>query len=351
MRTVFATSVACMFMVLRPPQARAEPARDVVVEVHAPPDADCVTAERLRAQVEERVGSIVFLDAQYAERHVDVRIAAGKGAGFSAAILLRDAQGRSLGERDVHSDSTSCGELEPSLVLVISTLIGMAQDTPPVAVVKTDQPQPDEVQAPADDTSAEPNAVREPAAPVPTFTSSLAPAQRGFRFGLALLGELHSGLLPGVTPVASLALFARRDWLELRFAVNAAPWSARDLGGAAETNFRALLGYLDLCGVAVTSASGDVAFCAGAQAGAIRAESTGLYENKTTVRPVMQLTLRASLQVPVLQKHALLFGVGAGLPVVSQTYRFVERDEEERRIHAVELGLFAEIGWLWQLSS
>jgi hypothetical protein len=133
--------------------------------------------------------------------------------------------------------------------------------------------------------------------------------------------------------------------------LSAAPWAERELGGHAKTTFRAVFAELGLCGVALDGVSADVVFCAGAQPGVIRAESTGLFQNRITMRPVMQLRLGANLQLAVLRQHALLFGVGAGIPLLTETYRFVERDESERVIHVVQLGVFGEIGWLWHISS
>src|SRR5690242_11997532 len=102
--------------------AGAQPASEVRLTVVAPPGADCITPERLRALVHERVGSAVLSGAWFAENHVDVSIVA-QSRGFFATIRAVDDDGHAIGERSVSSEGAECNALERPLVLVLSTLI------------------------------------------------------------------------------------------------------------------------------------------------------------------------------------------------------------------------------------
>jgi hypothetical protein len=361
MRTVFAARCALMLVLMPRPTVRAEPTRDWGMDVYAPESLRCVTADRLRAAIEERVGAKVFLDASHATHRASVRVTARHDHDLSAVIHLTDHRGQSLGERKVHSSGGSCGELARSLVLVISTLIGIERE-PPVA------PHAPELATSGTATPPQPTAERMPArtSVSPPLQPRGAPERRRLsaasgplptkarepiRLGLSLLAEGQSGLLPGFAPLGSLGVLARYRWLELRLTLSGAPWAARELGGDAHASFGALLGRADFCGIPWAGSIFDLALCTGAQAGAIRAESRGLQENATTVRPVALLTVRASVAMRVLAKHAVLIGFGGALPVLSQNYRFLERGGTQRSIHRVELGLFAEIGWLFRFAS
>jgi hypothetical protein len=352
MRTVLAVACAIMLVLARR-NAQAEPPRGWRLDVYAPEVASCVTAESLRAQIQERVGSSGLLDTQEVDHRVIVRTAAHKGHDFSVVISLTDVLRGNLGEREVHIESGSCSELTRSLVLVISTMMSIERDGP-AAMAPVDSG--------ARGVPATPSAERARAAkprdglippPVTPPLRSLAADSRppkhsrgSLRMGLSLLAEAHTGLLPGLVPLSAWGLFARHDWIEVRLTVSAAPWAVRALGRDARATFQALLGRADLCGVPFAGHTFDLSLCAGAEAGAIRAVSRGLHENATTLRPVAQLALRASVEIALLPKHALLLNLGATLPIVSQTYRVVEEGEARRSIHRVEPGVVAEIGWL-----
>ena len=305
--------------------------------VVAPPGADCVTPERLRGLVHDRVGSVVLSDAWFADRHVDVRIVV-YGRGFSAAIRAVDEEGRTLGERSVSTDEPRCGALERPLVLVISTLIGMDEDSARSAVERRPAP-----------VAPRPTEKNHAARPAPA-TNPPSPSEP-FRLALAVGGGAESGLLPGLAPFGTLRLLARRSFYELRLGVGVAPWAARDLGEAAHATFRSLFGNLDVCAVTSAGAAGDFAFCGGLRAGALRAETTGLYENVTSTRPFAEVTLGANLTWPLTVRQALILEVGGAVPVVPQRYVFVDSDAAEHPIHTVELGLFGEIGWVLRFAS
>jgi len=323
----------------------ADDVREVGVFVAAPPASGCLAAERLRVAVQERVGAVWVTDSPDADTRIDVRIVRRSRA-FSATIRASDEAGRVLGERSLASESLDCSELERPLLLVVSTLIGIAQEDQGATPSARKEPERSHREQPP----KEDPAVDAGPAVVRATADASAPAVP-FRFGLALTGGAQTSLLPGVAPLGELRFLARRGWLELRMGVGAAPFGERDLGGAAQARFGALFGDVDACGSTPLTSGSELAFCTGIRGGALRGQSTGLYDNADTVRPFAQLTLRASLQAALSRQHALAFELGGAIPVLPQTYTFVEADGEVHRIHTVELGVFVEAGWVWRFSS
>jgi hypothetical protein len=325
--------------------ASADETGEVGLSVEAPPSSECVTAEALRADVQDRVGSVRVTGSPAADRRIDVRIAALPRA-FSATIRAVDVQGRTLGERYLSSAGLDCRALDRPLLLVISTLIGITGEEAPS---RGAEEEPEEREWPA-----RPLAPEDPAAD--TDTSAVVPAAppapaEPFRFGLSLTGGAQTAFLPGVTPLGSLRFLARRGWLEFRIGVGATPSAVRDLGGSARATFRGLFGDADVCALTSATSGTEFAFCAGVRAGAVHGKTTGLYENADTVRPFAQVTPRASFRAALAKHHALVFELGGAIPLFPQTYVFVEADGLTHRVHAVDLGVFAEAGWIWRFSS
>lgn len=329
--------------------ARAEPDRDVALQVDAPAETACITAARLASEVEERVGSLVFLDAQAAERTLHVRVSARPGGGYRASIRLQSVDGRDLGERALQSEPGPCEDLRRLLVLVISTLIGVEDP----AAANPPGPEPQRSAASPLDATGEPEPDARAPAPVvsvpaidPTATAP-APSDP-WRIQWTLLAEAHGGLLPGITPLASVALGGRRGWFAFRAGTAVAPWARRDLGDGADVRFLGWFGLSELCAVTDVSglsAGGDVGVCAGALAGGLQATTEGLADNASSLRAVVRLDLRATLALPIAPGHALVVGLGGGVPVLGQRYRVLETGRELRTVHVVEPSVFVQIGW------
>jgi hypothetical protein len=233
-------------------------------------------------------------------------------------------------------------------VLVISTMVGMARDepVPDAAARKKDD---ERLEGPARKPSEEPEPDAGPS-PLPAPRSPASPTEP-IHLGVAVSGGIQSGLFPGVSPLLSVRLVARHRWLALRVGAAGTPWAERDLGGHAGATFRGLFGDVDLCASTSASPSTEFAFCGGARAGAIHARTTGLYEDVTTVRPFVEMTLGTIFQVALARHHAVLLELGGTLPLLPQRFVFVEADGETRPIHAINVGVSAEMGWLWRFGS
>lgn len=335
-----------------PGPALAEPARDVALSVHTADASACTAAETLRALVEARIGSAVFSQPRDARRFIEIRIrAASSGIGFAATLSLRDAAGRTLGDREVGTQATRCDSLDPMLVLVISTLIGPT-DLPPTAAKDKARPaQPIRIPVPAPD--PQPDESEATGAREVSFIADRRTAQTlaALRFALGLSAHAISGLLPGIAASATIDLLARYQALELRAKVGATPRIPTDLGGGAQADFLAILGEAQACGVATERTGGPLAFCTGVSAGGLSAQTRGLLQNEQTFHAVVLLVFSTTLQLSIFPQQALLLGGGVNLPLLAPHYYYWDRPNERRDFHAVELGAFAEFGWLWHFSS
>jgi hypothetical protein len=281
----------------------------------------------------------VFLSAESAERTIRVRIEHEPAThGFVAELMLVDSSGRSLGARTVQTSEPDCRALEPALVLVISTLVGIAREPEPQPTPASPPPAPEPSSA---------------AAPSPRFVSE--PTLRGdvthLRLSLGIGAQGALGLLPGFAPLAQLDLFAHYGAFMARLGVGAAPYGQEDLEEGARASFRALHGGLQLCAIATDRALGLLSFCAGAKAGVLAARTSGLAANRQTTEPYVLLSAGPTLELPIGGAHALFFGIGAFFPALAPRYYYVERNESRRYYHTVELGLLVEIGWLFDLLS
>jgi hypothetical protein len=342
------TTLATFGFALTPRLGLAQPARDVALSVQATPEGACIDAERLRALVESRIGSSVFSDAENARRFIDVQFHVANDV-FSATLVVRDAAGRTLGDREISTQSTTCDSLDPLLVLVISTSIGPVE-LPPTAAKEPARPahrRAQQTRAPDPD-EAEALGTHGISLALDTNPAALsAPV----RFALGLSAQAVSGLLPGIAPSVTVDLLVRYESLELRAKVGATPHIQTDLGGGAQADFLAILGEAQACGIATERTGGPLSFCAGASVGGLSAQTRGLLQNARTLHPVVLLVFSATLQVSIQRQQALLLGGGVNLPLLAPRYYYWESPNERRDLHTVELGAFAEFGWLWRFSS
>ena len=116
------------------------------------PGADaCVATQALARGVETRLGRTVFVSPAEADVSVEGRIEK-KGTGFSATLVLRDSEGKSLGTRTLEKADPACDKLTESLVLIIAVMIdpdaAMAPTPPVPAPAPAPAPAPTPVPAP-----------------------------------------------------------------------------------------------------------------------------------------------------------------------------------------------------------
>jgi hypothetical protein len=105
----------------------------------------CPDRETLERAVERRLGRPIF-DRGPPDLIFEVRFEASTGTpGFGAHVLVRDGNGRPLGERVLSSSAATCGELASSVALVLALLA----DSPPVPEQPAEAPEGNAAEKPS----------------------------------------------------------------------------------------------------------------------------------------------------------------------------------------------------------
>ena len=99
----------------------------------------CTPADQLRRAVEARVGQAVFHEP--ADRFIEGDVTAQNG-GWLARLVVTDAKGTPLGQREVVSTEPGCPTLDARLTLVLSLLIDPAGSLRARPMVTTPAPTP-----------------------------------------------------------------------------------------------------------------------------------------------------------------------------------------------------------------
>jgi hypothetical protein len=160
-------------------------------------DADgCPSGDEIQRQVQARLGRNPFADD--APRSIDTMIDRVDGV-WHARIHVRDERGRSMGARDLTSESKDCTSIQAAAVLAIALTID--PNAPMHAPPSSSAP----ASASAPPSSSAPPAVLTAAAPTPIAPQSAPPAAHHRRVhdptvaSVTLRGGGAMGLVPGST--------------------------------------------------------------------------------------------------------------------------------------------------------
>jgi hypothetical protein len=309
-------------------------------------DASCSSAPALQDAIEARVGGLVFTDDPRAARRIRVQViepvpsapgsAPDSALEWSAVIAMRDARDRVVGERRVSAVGASCAALDEALIVVITTMIGIADPTAsvaPPAPLPEPEPKPEGKKPPA------------PAVPEP----EAEPLRSDIH--LALVARAELGFLPGLAPGAALAVGFDLGAAVLSIGGSFLPYAQEDLGTGARAHFMSGTGEASLCLEAGHPFGASFDFCAGVEAGVISARTTGLYAGAARVDPVVRANIGARLRAPLSPDLGLLVSLQAAAPLAFPRYFFIEAGGARRYYHAVELGIATQIGIYWIFSS
>lgn len=99
----------------------------------------CTSADQLRAAIERRVGQAVFREP--ADRFIEGDVTAQNG-GWLARVVVTDANGTPLGQREVVTTEPACPSLDARLTLVLSLLIDPSGSLRARPMVTTPAPTP-----------------------------------------------------------------------------------------------------------------------------------------------------------------------------------------------------------------
>jgi hypothetical protein len=328
----FGLGAGVALLAATPAEAQTEQSMDFALSVRAPDGAGCTPADGLRRAVEEQVGRLVFTDEPRPSRRIDIAVARDATADeWSAAIGMRDDEGRSVGERNIVASGPNCAALDEALIVVLSTLIGIAEEKPEVAAT---EPVPLPVPLPLPDSEQEHDSGSE--------SVMLA-------IDVAARGDL--GLLPGFAPGAWLSLELDFSGWSLLVGGNFWPYASYDLGLGARARFMAAGGELAACVHAVRAQWASFEVCAGAQAGAVIVATSGLADTARRVEPAARVQVGPRVRFALGRQFGLIARVEAAIPLIASHFYLTEADGKPRYYHTVELGLAAQIGAYFAFSS
>jgi hypothetical protein len=306
------------------------------IALHAPEHAACISADRLTSLVEERTGRTA-VGGSGPRLTVDVVIER-REPGYRALVSTSDSSGRDAGQRELLVEG-ACTALDEMLTLVISSSVGVASvlqptaATPPAPRVPLQEAHPLQVASKPASTETDNDGLATPSrTPAAPWNLELSASARGL-----------TGVLPNPGLGAALGVFAKHGgiWLGV-----SGTWLAPVTAVWRRLEWRATGGWaeLNLCSGPALPWQASVAFCAGLQAGALRASAEGLWNSTPRVDALVQLAPSVRAGIGLVSRLALIFAIGATCPIVFPRYAFLDAASQLTPYHAVGLGVWAELG-------
>ena len=278
------------------------------------PGADsCVATQPLARAVETRLGRKVFVSPAEADVSVEGRVVK-KGTGFSATLVLRDAEGKMLGTRSLEKPDPSCAALTEALVLVIAVMIDPDAALAPPPVASSAAPPP----PPPPETRIEKVYVPVPVpVPVPAKEKPTRPA---LMIDGALSGRLAIGVVPdpGVG-VSLVGVLVPRGFIGIMGrATFVLPRSTPVLG--AEVSFSHGTLASGLCPLAHTFGRVFLSACAEGEIGLLLARPSGLPRAVNEARITLAGGGSFGASLLVAGPLTVRLGASALLPFVRESF-------------------------------
>lgn len=309
-------------------------------------DQTCTSARALRARVIERLGDT----ASSASLHVAVEITA-QGESHRARVTLREANGETLGRREI-VETGACSALDEPLTLVIASGIGVA--SPHVApAAPPPQPAAPPSPSPASPTAlpAEPRPLpREPEPQWPRFVST-PPSRKPVRperwlVDLGVSVRVLTGLLPEASAGGGLALVAGHgSWALAASATWLLPVTLR-LDSELALHVTGAAAELSGCRRLAHGAISSLWLCAGVQGGALRTAAPQLWRYQPRWDGLVQLVPSALGRFAFAGRFGLSLRCAAAIPLIFPRYGYVDPRGALASYHQVEPGVWLELG-LW----
>jgi hypothetical protein len=327
----------------------------------------CISTQALAARVEQRLGRRVFVSASQADLSLEGHVErVEQPESMMATLAVSDRQGRVLGRRVLRASGGDCRDLEASLVLVIAIAIDPGASL--AALTSPEHELSDQAKALLAQLElpklTEQQLIDELAVPDPTLVRADPPASGpglppgsahlgtdraasvtgpdgahapgpglSLRFSAGLSGEL--GVLPeaGIGGALGLTIVFGGLWpidVQLMELLDQQQPIADEPGARAE--FRFLSGGLGVCPLL-----GGVDFwllrgCGGARAGVLHGRGTHFSQSLSSTGIWFELTLYAGLWLR-FEEWSLHANLGAGVPVVRDTFRYTNALGEPRGVH------------------
>jgi hypothetical protein len=362
---------ACVLGALHTPHVtHAQSRLDFALELRAPAAAACTSQAGLEQAIEARVERLVFLGNAEPARRIHVQVTQDAAAAtWSSTIVMHNERGEVVGERRLRTPQGACSELDDALVVVISTLIGIA-DPAPASAAQEEQEEPAEARA-AHATSegaaeaegdtpvsageasraSEPADADAPRALVLASTSGPdspeVPTELNLDIGLR--GDL--GYLPGLALGIAADLRIDLGSWALAFGGSYWPYTHRELDFGAGATLWSLAGGASLCFEVGQAVSTKLALCSGLEAGFIRVVVTGLGKNQDPYAPIVRVRFGPAAYVALSQTLGAVLDLDAVVPLLTPHYYFIEAGGQRRYYHSVGLGISMTLGMYWLFSS
>lgn len=283
--------------------------------VRLPGAEACIDMRSLAEAVELRLGRPAFVTPTRGDLAIEAQIAPAQGGpGWRATILVVDAKGQPVGQRELQSDRAECRAIDEELELVMALLIDPSAGlAPPLAPPRLPLLPPHLA-------IARPVVVAAPACPPPP-----PPPAHPWR----------GGVLAG--PIASLGLLPSSVGVGLQIRAHVAPprGPSFELGGSfwldspvrtahAEPAFSLAYGWLSVCPVDVDVRGSALSACLGAQLGSLSVSAAALSSAYHQEQLVFSLAAEGRLRRRIV--GPLFGGLGLGLAVPTRRDRFYFTD-------------------------
>jgi hypothetical protein len=297
----------------------------------------CISAAALAQRVETRVGRALFVAIAEAALFVDGHVSPSAVEGWQVTLELSEPGGKVLGRREMQFAGSDCSAIDEAVALVIAVTLypntslvgsGIALDPSTSASLQAlfgaepVDPDPSSLPASAPATASTSTTARATSAaehaqqrsdrvePEPDSSSPATRAQ-GWRVAVDAAAAAGLGHLPGASlgVAAHVAITPPSAWpIEAGF-VLFPPKTAQMDGTSGRVRFDSLAASLILCPWQPAWLA-ELALCAGAEVGRLRARSDGFPEGDTTANDAIANALGAARLrfqlVGALELHARL---------------------------------------------
>jgi hypothetical protein len=266
----------------------AAPSVDLVWTQDAGGDS-CIGQSELEAKVRSALGPAP-VPAQEGRGEAFVRGSVGRGPlgrGWFAVVEVRLGHAATL-RRELTLDAPDCRQFDEAIVLVVALLLDAAVSSPPPLTI---------------------------ARSVPTISVSLGPdiavawgMLPGLSFGFGVVSEAEIGAL---WPI----VLAAHEWP-----------ASRATDGVYGGDLGAFTFGAALCPAVLSLGVWQIFGCAGASGGGVTARGFNLDVPRPSVNPYVQIDTQVGLRVRVAPHLTARLGLGAGVPLIHDTYQFHQAD-------------------------
>lgn len=279
----------------------------------------CSTAEEVAASVESVLDRPVFV-ADNCDIHVRGSLAQSTDGGWRATLTFTTKDGQSLGMRHLEGSEADCASLRGPASLAIALMVEATDTLTPIPETVT----------PKTEMNTPLPCISVPITSVTRSGVSIDPSPVQRRAYADLRGSY--GLLPGASLGVSVGLNATL-YGTLPSRIETTLWLPKPTDARPGGRFWAWHAGVALCPSWNFSASVQVALCAGAQVGVIRAIGLGLDGTEAIQRPYGHAEARVVLSIPFGRALALAAHVAFAVPLLRAQFVYYDPTGSEHDVH------------------